>query len=143
MYVLVPRRPVPRQFRRPSSEFRPRSVTRPVPPAPVSRGTPVRGAPHLGDVHGWRGRDLVGDAKRRSGGPGRRPTGSAHLRGREAGEWRSLDGGLMLREGVLSRAGCVLFGLGCRFLMSAGPDDPPDTRTVPPPIGDTGAVMAL
>lgn len=54
-----------------------------------------------------------------------------------------LMGGLMLREGVLSRAGCVLFGLGCRLLMSAGPDDPPDTRTVPPPIGDTGAVMAL
>lgn len=54
-----------------------------------------------------------------------------------------LMGGVLMREGVLSLAGCVLIGFSYVFLMSAGPNDPPDTRTVPPPIGYTGTVMAL
>lgn len=54
-----------------------------------------------------------------------------------------LMGGMMVREGVISLAGCMLIGLSYLFLMSAGPDDPPNSRTVPPPIGYTGTVMAL
>jgi hypothetical protein len=54
-----------------------------------------------------------------------------------------LMGGMMLREGALSLAGCMLIGISYAFLMSAGPDDPPNSRTVPPPIGYTGTVMAL
>ena len=57
-----------------------------------------------------------------------------------SGRWM---GAMMLREGVISTAGCMLIGLSYLLLMSAGPNDPPATRSVPPPIWYTASAMAL
>jgi len=52
-------------------------------------------------------------------------------------------GSMLLREGVISTAGCMLIGLSYLFLKTHGPGDPPDTRLVPPPIWYTASAMAL
>ena len=52
-------------------------------------------------------------------------------------------GAMLLREGAISTAGCVLIGFGYVAGMSAGPNDPPNTLSVPPPIGYVATAMAV